>query len=137
MNQVVMAGRLASAPKRFRNENSQLCTFRIAVKGNYKTGAEAKTDFFPIITWGGLAEACNNHLSMGREVTVNGRLRNRSFTHEGKKYWVTEIIAEKVEFMGSRRTDTQKPALESETIQEHIPLTQENDLYDRMAVTMG
>lgn len=106
MNQVLLTGRIATAPKLIDSPSSshRLCTFRLAVKRTFKTKAteEVKSEFFSITTWGGVADACHKYLDVGREVTIGGRLRAHSYTNADGKHWVTEIVAERVEFMGRK-----------------------------------
>ena len=61
---------------------------------------ESYQDFFNIITWRGLAENCGRYLAKGRKVAVDGRLQNRIYEDkDGIKRYVTDIVAENVEFL--------------------------------------
>ena len=57
-------------------------------------------DFVPIVTWRGLADTCGKYLSKGRKVAVIGRIQTRNYDDEsGKRIYVTEIVADQVEFL--------------------------------------
>lgn len=61
------------------------------------------TDFISIVTWEKLAEICGNNLDKGRKCLVEGRLQIRSFEgKDGQKRWVTEIVAQTVEFLDKK-----------------------------------
>lgn len=102
MNHVTLIGRVATEPREL-GDKKQLCTFRLAVKRSVKNGEDNKADFFTVVTWLGLAGVCKQYLDIGREVSVQGRLRNRSYVKDNETHWVTEVVAEKVEFIGARK----------------------------------
>lgn len=61
---------------------------------------------YAVVSFNGLAEACGNFLSRGRRVFVRGRNRTRSYEGQGgQKRWVTEVIAETVQFLDAPGTD--------------------------------
>lgn len=108
MNHVSMIGRLAKTPDIRQTTNGKIvCTFTLAVDRRYKD-ADGKTtaDFFPIQAWGQLAELCARYLDKGKKAYVGGELRTRSYdAKDGTKRYVTEIVANEVEFL-SPKTDT-------------------------------
>lgn len=84
-----------------------VCTFTLAVDRCYKD-ADGKTtaDFFSVQVWGKLAEVCARYLDKGKKIYVAGELRNRSYdAKDGTKKYVTEVIANEVEFL-SPKTDS-------------------------------
>lgn len=83
-----------------------VCSLTIAVNRRYKD-ADGKTtaDFFPVQAWGQLAEVCARYLDKGKKAYVGGELRTRSYdAKDGTKRYVTEIVANEVEFL-SPKTD--------------------------------
>ena len=63
---------------------------------------EREADFIPIVTWRQLAETCANYLRKGRLTAVEGRIQVRNYeNNEGKRVYVTEIIADNVQFLES------------------------------------
>lgn len=73
-----------------------MCTFRIAVPRPYKRD---ETDFLSIVTWRGTAENCAKFLAKGRKVGVVGYIQTREYENKGKKQYITEIVADEVEFL--------------------------------------
>ena len=104
INQVFIAGNLTRDPElRYTPNGSAVATLRVAVNTMYKdkTGESKKeTCFINVVTWGQTAELCNQYLSKGRLVFVDGRLQSRSWQDsEGKNKSVIEIRARHVQFL--------------------------------------
>ena len=109
MNKVILIGNLTKDPEmRQTTGGTNVCTFSVAVNRRFKdknTG-EAQTDFFNIGVWRQLAELCGRYLAKGRKVCVTGELQNRSYdAKDGTKRYVTEIVADEVEFLTPRDRD--------------------------------
>ncbi len=107
MNKVMLIGRLTQDPEvRHTTTNKTLCQFRLAVSRRFaKQGDEQQADFFPIIAWEKTSEFCSNYFRKGQQVAVIGRLHNRSWDDaEGKRHYITEIIAEEVSFADSKKS---------------------------------
>lgn len=106
MNSVVLIGRLTKDPdlRYIPDSGKAVSTFTIAVNRPF---AKDKADFFRVVVFGKPAENCSNYLSKGRLVGVQGRLQNNNYeTQSGEKRYSTEVIADRVEFLGS--SDKQK-----------------------------
>ncbi len=103
MNSVILIGRLGRDPElRFTTSGKAVATFSIAVNRAFSKTKEV--DFFNIVVWGKSAEHCANYLSKGRLVGVQGRLQSRSYeTSNGDKRYVTEVVADQVEFLEYRK----------------------------------
>lgn len=101
MNIAILIGRLTKDPElRYTQSGKAVANFSIAVDRNYTRGEEKLTDFFNIIVWGKTAENCVNYLAKGRQVAVKGSIENRSYeTQRGEKRYITEIIADNVQFL--------------------------------------
>jgi single-strand DNA-binding protein len=100
MNNVVMTGRLIRDPElRFiAGSGKAVCTFSIAVDRAFSK--EKTADFFNIVVWGRTAEHVANYMTKGRLVGIKGTIQNRSYEgKDGGKKYVTEIIADAVEFL--------------------------------------
>ncbi|QUH19414.1 single-stranded DNA-binding protein [Alkaliphilus sp. B6464] len=112
MNRVILIGRLARDPElRFTASGKAVATFSIAV--NRPFSKEKEADFFNIVVWGKTAENCANYLAKGRLVGLEGRLQSRSYeTQTGEKRYVTEVIADQVEFLewGNKEGQGQSPS---------------------------
>lgn len=117
MNKVILMGRLTKDPElRYtNNNNTAVCSFTLAVDRRFaKQGEERQADFFPIVAWRNQAEFCSKYFTKGMKVVVVGSLQTRSWDDsEGKKRYVTEVIAEETYFAESKRSEgapSQKPA---------------------------
>ena len=108
MNKVILAGRLARDPEmRYTPSGKAVASFTLAVNRRYGRSAgdqQQTADFIPIIAWEKLAEVCGNNLIKGSQILVEGRMQVRSYeAQDGTKRYVTEVIANEVEFMGSKQ----------------------------------
>lgn len=106
LNRVVLIGRLTRDPElRYTSSGTAVATFTLAVNRNYANQqGEREADFINIVTWRQLAELCANYLKKGRLAAVEGRIQTRSYENqEGKKVYVTEVVAENVQFLDSNR----------------------------------
>ncbi|MBR2215081.1 MAG: single-stranded DNA-binding protein [Selenomonadaceae bacterium] len=109
MNKVVLIGRLTRDPDvRYTQSGTAVTTFTLAVdrRGarNAEQNGQPTADFIPIVTWQKTAELCGNYLSKGRQVALEGRIQTRSYdAKDGTKRYVTEVVANEVEFIGPRQ----------------------------------
>ncbi|MGH7895985.1 MAG: single-stranded DNA-binding protein, partial [Candidatus Binatia bacterium] len=63
-----------------------------------------RTEWHNIVVWGKQAESCGQYLAKGRQVFVEGSVRSRQYDDkEGQKRYITEIIAQRVQFLGGGR----------------------------------
>lgn len=102
MNKVVLIGRLTKDPElRFiPGSGVAVCTFSIAVDRRKVKDKEQVTDFFKIVVWGKQGENVANYMSKGKLIGISGRIENRSYEgNDGVKRYVTEIVAEEVQFL--------------------------------------
>ncbi len=107
MNKVILMGRLTKDPElRYTtNNNTAVCSFSLAVDRRFsKAGEERKADFFNIVAWRNQAEFCSKYFTKGLKVVVVGNLQNRNWDDaEGKRHYITEVIADEFYFAESRR----------------------------------
>ena len=106
MNKVILMGRLTRDPEvRYTTTNNTLvCTFTIAVNRRFKQEGQADADFFNIVAWSKTGEFCSKYFKKGQQVGVIGRLQTRNYDDkDGKKVYVTEVVAEETYFADSRR----------------------------------
>lgn len=103
MNKCIFVGNLVREPE-LRQTNSGLatCRFTIAVNRPKNKDGVQEADFISIVTWRGLAENCAKYLAKGRKVAVDGELRTRNYEKDGQKVYVTEVLANNVEFLTPR-----------------------------------
>ena len=107
MNKVILMGRLAKDVElRYTQTGKAVATFTLAVDRKKGENAPANTptaDFIPCVAWDKLGELAGNYLAKGRQVLVEGRMQVRSYkAKDGSNRYTTEIILEKMEFVGSK-----------------------------------
>ncbi len=109
MNKVILMGRLTKDPEMRYTSASNIarCTFSLAVDRRFvKQGEERQSDFFNVVAWRNQAEFCSKYFTKGMRVLVAGSLQNRSWDdNEGKKHYVTEVIAEEAYFADGRKNE--------------------------------
>lgn len=102
LNRIVLIGRLTRDPElRYTPNGVAVTTFTLAVDRPF-TGQQGnrEADFINIVTWRGLAETCAKYLKKGRLTAAEGRLQVRNYdNNEGKKVYVTEVVADNVRFL--------------------------------------
>ena len=107
MNKVFLIGRLTRDPElRYTGSNIPVATFSIAVNRNYSNQqGEREADFINIVVWRKQAENVKNYLTQGSQVAIDGRIQTRSYDdNNGQKRYVTEVVADNVEFLGSKNS---------------------------------
>ena len=108
INSVCVTGNLTKDPElRSTPSGTSVCKLRVAVNSRRKVGASGewvdKPNYFDVTVWGAQGENCANYLSKGRPVAVQGRLDWREWeAQDGGKRQAVEIIADSVQFLGSR-----------------------------------
>jgi single-strand DNA-binding protein len=112
MNKCIFIGNLTRDPEfSTTGSGASLCRFSIAVSRNFKREGEPDADFFNIVTWRGLADNCHKYLTKGSKVCVVGSMQNRTYVDkEGNNRYVSDVVAEEVEFVGSRNATGETPA---------------------------
>jgi single-strand DNA-binding protein len=107
INRVIVVGNLTRDPElRHTPSGSAVCSLRIAVNSSRKdeTGQWVdKPNYFDVTVWGQQGENCAQYLAKGRPVAIDGRLDWREWeAQDGSKRQAVEIIANSVQFLGSR-----------------------------------
>lgn len=103
MNKVFLIGRLSRDPElRHTTSGTAVCQINVAISRPVAQGREPETDFINVVVWNRAAENVAKYLSKGRQIAIEGRIQTRSYdNNEGKRTYVTEVIASNVEFLGS------------------------------------
>ena len=107
INRVVLVGNLTKDPElRQTGGGTPVCSLRIAVNTRRRDEAGQwgdKPNYFSVSVFGNQAESCSQYLSKGRPVAIDGRLEWREWqAQDGSKRESVEIIADSVQFLGSR-----------------------------------
>jgi single-strand DNA-binding protein len=106
VNKVILVGNLGKDPEvRFTPSGRAVAKFSIATTESWmdqESGRQERTEWHNIVVWGKQAESCGQYLAKGRQVFIEGAIRSRSYDDkEGNKRYITEIIAQRVQFLGS------------------------------------
>ena len=117
MNKVVLMGRLArDVDSRYTStNNTPVASFSLAVNRRFaKQGEERQADFINIVAWGKTAEFCSKYFKKGQQISLIGRIETRNYDDkDGKRVYVTEVIAEEVYFADSKKEDNSNAPFEN------------------------
>lgn len=104
MNTVLLIGNLATDIElKDVPPDKKVASFLLAVD---RPGRDAGADFIHVAPWNRQAEVCDEYLSKGSKIALDGRLRSRSWEDEdGKRRTAIEVVANRVEFLDSRSRD--------------------------------
>lgn len=107
VNKVILIGNLAEDPRmNYTASGIAVCNLRLITNESYKDASGEwveRAEGHNIVAWGRLAEICNEYLSKGRQVYIEGSLQSRSYeAKDGTTRYVTEIKARELQMLGSR-----------------------------------
>lgn len=107
LNKVMLIGNLGRDPEmRYTPSGKPVTSFSLAADRNWVSAdgeRHDETEWFNVVAWGNLAEICNQHLSKGQKVYVEGRLQTRSWEDEnGQKHFRTEVVANEMIILTGR-----------------------------------
>ena len=111
LNRALLVGRLTRDPELRRTGSGKAVTsFNLAVERNFKKENEQDADFINCVCWGKIAENTERYCSKGSMVSVDGRIQTRSYeNNQGQKVYVTEVIADSVQFINTRKENQAAP----------------------------
>jgi single-strand DNA-binding protein len=107
LNKVQLIGHLGQNPEmRYTQSNTPVCNFSLATNEKWKDkdgNKQEHTEWHKIVVWGKQAELCNEYLSKGRRVYLEGKNKTRSWeTDTGEKRYMTEVHISNVVFLGGK-----------------------------------
>ena len=107
LNQLVVIGRLVKDPELRKPENGKNVTnITLAVPRSYKNpNGEYDTDFIDCVLWSTVAESTTEYCKKGDLLGIKGRIQTRTYEKDEEKKYVTEVVAEKVTFLSSKKAD--------------------------------
>lgn len=119
VNKVILIGNLGRDPElRYTPDGTPVANFSIATSDTWTDKAtkekREKTEWHRIVAWRRLAEICDEYLSKGRQVYVEGKLQTRSWEKDGVKRYTTEIVASSVQFLGRQTKEKVPPPVSVE-----------------------
>ena len=105
VNKVILIGNLGADPElKYTPTSRPLCNLRVATTDVYKDKGgqrQEKTEWHRVTVWGDQAENCSKYLAKGRSVYIEGRLQTRTYDKDGQKHYATDVVADRVVFLGS------------------------------------
>lgn len=107
MNKAFLIGRLTRDPElRYSSSNAAIVNFSIAIDRQYtNTQGQRETDFINIVAFQKQAENIKKYVGKGSLVAVDGRIQTRNYEDkDGKRVYVTEVVADRVQFLDSRNS---------------------------------
>lgn len=128
MNKAILIGNLTKDPEvRTTPSGATVCTFTIAVNRRFQNqSGERVADFINIVAWRQLGELCGKYLAKGRKVSVIGEIQTRSYdAKDGSKRYITEIVADEVEFLTPRGQDSGSGSYERAYERQSAPVAPE------------
>ena len=132
LNKVFLIGNLTRDPElKYTPSGVAVANFTLAINRKYKSGEEVKEEatFLPCVAWQKTAEVLNRYVYKGDPLFVEGRLQVRTWEDKkGDKRYTTEIVVEKIQFLGGKREDASDPNLPTnDPIKPKLPEKEKQD----------
>lgn len=130
MNKVILIGNLTKDPEISTTSNGvSVCRFSLAVTRRYtNANGDREADFINIVVWRALADNCHKFLKKGSKAAVVGTLQSRMYdATDGTKRYVTEVVADEVEFISTKNFDGADTRKDEEEVTKLEPID-DNDL---------
>lgn len=104
INRVVLIGRLTRDPELRKTQNgTSVCSFTLAVNRRQNQDGTQEADFINCVAWNKLADNIQLYQKKGNQLGIEGRINTRSYDNQqGQKVYVTEVVAENVQFLTPR-----------------------------------
>lgn len=106
-NKAILIGRLTADPELKQTPSgTSVCAFSLAVDRPYKKEGAPGCDFLNVVAWRGEAEFVARYFRKGQQIFVEGQIQVRSYKDKrGETRYVTEIIADDVRFVDSKKAE--------------------------------
>ncbi len=137
VNKAILIGNLGKDPElRYTPSGVAVCTFSIATSEKWRdkntNELKEQTNWHNIVLWRKLAENAKEYLQKGSPVYIEGKIQTRSYDDkDGNKRWITEIVADRMQFLGRRGDGNGGGASTSDSggapQQEEPPMSDEDD----------
>ncbi len=121
INNVILVGRLTrDCEFKMTQSGTAIANFSIACNKSKKTdsGYKDEADFFDVTIIGKLAESISKYLTEGKQIIVNGELRQERWTHEGKNMSKVNILANSIQIIsaGEKQSKQEEPEMSDKFI---------------------
>ncbi len=109
MNKALLVGRFTRDPEvRYSDGGTSIARFTLAVDRRFRQEGGQQADFISCIAFGKTAEFIEKHFKQGMKIGLEGRIQTGSYTNkDGAKVYTTDVVAENVEFVESRHSDSE------------------------------
>ena len=107
MNKVELVGRLTKDPEvKMTQTETPFCNFTVAVDRRFKDqNGNRQADFINCVAWKQTAQFLQKYFKKGNRVGICGCIQVRSFDKDGQKVFITEVLAEEIEFVENNRSE--------------------------------
>jgi single-strand DNA-binding protein len=105
LNKVALIGNLGQAPEEIANGKG--VKFSLATNESWKDKKgekQERTTWHNIVVWDKLAKVCLDHLSVGQQIYLEGKIKNDTYERDGEKRYSTKIEAREVTFLGKKES---------------------------------
>lgn len=128
INKAILMGRLTRDPViRHTDSGKAVCNFTVAIDNGY--GEEKSADFISCVAWNKTAEFVDKYFARGRMIIVVGRIQARTWEdRDGKKNYVTEVVASEVAFGESKKDAATNSAGHTAAGDDFTPIDSDDDL---------
>ena len=128
INKAILMGRLTRDPAiRHTDSGKAVCNFTVAIDNGY--GEEKSADFISCVAWNKTAEFVDKYFAKGRMIIVVGRIQTRTWEdRDGKKNYVTEVVASEVAFGESKKDAATNSAGHTAAGDDFTPIDSDDDL---------
>lgn len=111
MNKVILIGRLTKDPvTSYTQDGKGVTRFTLAVDRRFRKEGNQEADFITCVAFGRQSEFLDKYLKQGIKIAVTGRIQTGSYTNrEGKKVYTTDVVAEELEFVESKKQEQSPP----------------------------
>lgn len=133
MNIAILTGNIGKDPEsRVSQSGTAVCKFSLATTETYK--GEKQTTWHNIVCFSKTAELVEKYLTKGSKIGIEGKIQNRSYEKDGQKKYISEVVANRVEFLDSKgnQSQNQQPQPQSQYYSDHggNPPAADNQLDD-------
>lgn len=125
VNKCIVLGRVGKDPEIKQFDGGSKASFSVATtERGFKTkdGKEypEKTEWHNIVCWKGLATIVEKYVKKGDLIYIEGKITTRSWESDGKKHYMTEIVADNIELLGNKSEKTEKDPFEEPPMGEKV-----------------
>jgi single-strand DNA-binding protein len=113
INKVILVGNLGADPEmRYTANGTAVAKFRIATTERFTDrdgNRQERTEWHRVVAWRKLAEVCGQYLAKGKQVYIEGKIRNDTWEKDGVKQYSYQIVADTIQMLGSPGSRLQEP----------------------------